>query len=909
MVGFSNSQLFQLLKSDQGAVMEKFRLSPITEIAGSLRELSRRLVGTDRQTVRRTVRQTLETARVSHEKEAKLATARETHHRRNHSAPLRSITPNTGMSLLRALDQQLELAEIAATPGVEGDQMIFSPQTYRDRYSLALLNESLRNTLTAVVGMMMVQHDYPQSKARRVFDLLIQDRSSVKPDSKFYGKRTEIEEHLGERFSKTDWFQPSASGKEIETRVLSESEAEDNYSLLELCARFLGKPLFSTRFNPDQPIPALISNGRNFDEENAVEHRRMQVVVSPSSFKYLIESLGYTNMKKHAKGPVLKAVVTSGNGDSSNSNGNYQPPLGEEPEVDTTQDEINDIINDYADSAQFRRLLKNPKLEVVVDGAVMSAPFAATSAGRRFELPNFAKYVQVFATQKGRRDIVSFLALRQTCIDKTWHSELELEGKQLVSLTVEPSMDDSGKITGSSLLVGYQPKVTLLDKLGAGLSGSWNSISELWPSLVTTPLFAAIIVILALVPLITIGVFSWSAFSAITLSLTAVLLVARWINPALKLIRLQQVAIDSFVALMLVAMLVLGILPVGQNASPAIAAVPADSRASTMSEGGFALRKSAVIIDGTRSISYNWAGSGSQIGSQFNLWDEDSNYYSTWNHPAALWNMGRFTSPNRISCPNFVGQRVAEIPSWMDSFSHQRITEPARTEAPSGSIAAVAETHDARDRAHVRKHQGSAVLHNVFHVEVVVNTGEMIKLIGEGTTEGGLREKDPSGTQVVAASPGNAGAANAATQTTSDNYAIGTDDAKLDATDTLAELESASRAGALVIFESRTQLATLNEGDVVNANFKSIPSDPRGVLLACTATGVVMEKRTSGSDVEIRVGLNLTWLHNGGTVNGKLDLLLVDCAKDPKNSVDGVLAVTQNQVAEVGRIELLLPKP
>jgi hypothetical protein len=922
--------------------MEKFKPTPLTEVTGSLLELSRRLVGPDREAVKRIANQTLQTAHVTHGKETQKAQARETRFRRNRSTLLRSLTPTTGTTLLQTLNHMIELEEEETTRSPECKQPVLSPQIYRDRYSLALLNESLHNTLTAVVDMSMIQHGYRQREAREIFELVTQDRSSIKPDCKFYEKRTEVKEKLKNRFSKTDYFQLTPSEKEIETVVLSESEADDNYALLELSARLLGEPVFLAPFDPKQSIPALASNGRNFDEKNAVEHRRIQAVVSPRSFQSLVESLEYTNMKKIARGPVLKIMGTSGNGNNANNNGNHGTPLREDSEADATQDDINAIVNDYVDSIQFRRLLKLPKLEVVVDGTPMSAPFAATSAAsRHFQLPGFAKFVQVFAIEKGRRSIVSSLSLPQTevSLGKTWHSALELEGKQVISLTVEPAIDGSGKLASSSLLVGYQPRLTLFNIVVAALQGSWSRGKELWPSWMTKPIFASIVGVLGLAPFFMIDVFSLSAFFILMLSLTALLLLAGRISPTWRLVRPQQIAVDGFVALMLVTMLLLGILPPGSVSTPPIVPVATASPRGPGSSGArmtLAVQSSVPQLEGvtfgpTGATSYIWSVYGSKVReSDFDLSIWDHNYdpsqdYLVVRPPRSLigWSPGSLQSANeeaRVFSAAFQLQSRAFSPIWLESINNQRILERSRIGAP-GAIAATPADKEVVAGAHAhgikRRAVRNASLHDVFDVEVLVDTTEIIKLIRDhltiATELATSAANNQKGTIGTPGSPGNVAVADAANQPASDIQPNGAEETKTtDPVATPTGAVAARKAAAWVVFESPTKLGSLNKGDVVNANFKPMllsTGDPRGALLACTATGVVQDKRTSGTDVEVRVGLKLTWIHNGKPVNGNLDLLLTDCASDKENSHQGFLATPQDQIAEVAHIESRLRKP
>ena len=882
-----------------------------------MRELCRRLVGSDRAAISRLASQTLTIAHVNHGENNRRALNRASQHRRNSSMHVRSLSPTKGTSLIETLNRLLELEEEKTASSAEGNQMTLSPQTYIDRYTVGLLGESLRNTLSAVVGMAMTQHDYLQRDARVMFELLIQDRSSVKPDPKFYEKRSEIKEALKNRFLKTDWFQLDLAKKEKEilTEAVSESEAEEIHTLLGLCARLLGEPIFSAPFDPDQPIPELASNARNFEEENELEHRRIRAVVHPYSFANLINSLGYTTMKKKAKGPVLNTVRISANG----NNGNHGTPLSEDSEADI-QDDVTVIVDNYVGSAKFRRRLKQPQLEVVVDGIAKAAPFAAAfAASRRFQLSSLAKYVQIYATQDGRRDIVSSLSLPQTEISsgKTWFSELELEGKQVVRLTVEPQMDDSGKLAGSSLQVGYRPKRTIAEVIAGAWPESWGSSRNPWPSWVRNPIFAAIIGSLALLPFFTIKFFSLAAFSMLVVSLTALLLVAGRINPEWRPIRVQQVVIDGYVALMLMAMLLAGILPVGRGPEPAIGAV---STAASKTMGSLGVPPDGwsygevVTADPFSSTNQIWAlYSLENRWKEFdiNVWDTDYDPYTDY-LLVRPWQGGLQTADRqaRLLGAAWPGIFNSTLP---DSVDYQRRPEAMRIGGLGDEYAAMAKNDLRSDKAHkVKAAVGEkATLPDTFYVEVLVNSAEIITLINHGPSVApelatSVPTNQPAKSDVLG-SAGNAAVADAGKAPVRKGQPTAVEVAKAsDAAATSTEVSSARKTAAWVVFESPTQLGSLNKGDVVNANFKPMQvskSDPRGGLLACTATGVVREKRTSGTDVEVRVGLTVTWVHNGDTVNGNLDLLLTDCALDKENSHRGFLAVPQNLVAEVARIE------
>src|SRR5919205_733232 len=254
--------------------MEKFQPSPIIDVVSVLNELCRRLVGPDSKKVRKMALLALRLASVTHDKELHKAQNRQTHQRRKRCTGRRSIGPSTGASILRALNQVVEQME--KEPG--HDAVSLPPQIYQNRYTLALMSE-YRNILTAVVGVMMVQHDYTQPEARKVYEVLIQDNSSTKGDPKFYLKRTELKKLLKERF---DCFQLEPSGDEIQTVTISETEAEATYAFQDLCARLLGGPFFTEHFNPDKGIPALASSTP--DKDN-LENRRIRALVSSLSFK------------------------------------------------------------------------------------------------------------------------------------------------------------------------------------------------------------------------------------------------------------------------------------------------------------------------------------------------------------------------------------------------------------------------------------------------------------------------------------------------------------------------------------------------------------------------------------------------------------------------------------------------
>lgn len=176
---------------------------------------------------------------------------------------LRCLSPTTGTSLLHSLNHLLEVEEEKTARRPLSDQVILSPHIYRNRYSLALLCESLRSTLAAVSGVVMTQHNYRQREARRIYELVIQDKSSVKPDCKFFEKRSETKAHLKARFGETDWFLLTPDETQIQTEDIVESEAEETYAFQELCTQLTGDAIFSAPFNPNQEIHALTSNSRN----------------------------------------------------------------------------------------------------------------------------------------------------------------------------------------------------------------------------------------------------------------------------------------------------------------------------------------------------------------------------------------------------------------------------------------------------------------------------------------------------------------------------------------------------------------------------------------------------------------------------------------------------------------------
>jgi hypothetical protein len=67
-------------------------------------------------------------------------------------------------------------------------------------------------------------------------------------------------------------------------------------------------------------------------------------------------------------------------------------------------------------------------------------------------------------------------------------------------------------------------------------------------------------------------------------------------------------------------------------------------------------------------------------------------------------------------------------------------------------------------------------------------------------------------------------------------------------------------------------------------------------------------KRTSGTDVQVRVGLVLTWQSGGNTVNSELQLLLTACSKNIENSHYGVLAAPPTVSGVVARNDVRLSK-
>lgn len=811
--------------------MEKFRPTPFTEIVRELFELCDRVDGCDQVSVKTMVRDTLQTARLNHEKDMHNAQTRRLNFKRNRSATLRRLAPHTGPSLLKALNQQVQMMEQRMLNEF-GSILTPPPQTCRDRYQLALLNEMLRNPLAAVVGALMMEHSYRQRDARKVYELLMQDDSLTKPDKKFYEKRTEINEILKNRFHERDWFL-STQKSHIQTAAISENEADQQYSFLARCARLLGEPVFSTRFDRKEILPALTSNTHNFDEENEVDYRRIRAVADPLSLENLLNSLGYTNMNKKVKGPVLSPMI-SGNG----YDGNHNTPWCDQSEADK-QAGIDSVVNDFIDSAEFRRNLKNPKLEVVVDGSVLCPPFTTMSrTPHHFHLPGVAKFIQVFATQNGMREMVSNLSLDQTqlALGKDWYSELLLEGKQTVSLMLQPTIDESGKLTCSDLVVGYQPRLTLKDKLEC-LVGRFK---ENWPAWLTNPVFACAVAVLGLAPFAVIEISSIASVLIMILSVLLFLMAVGKIRPAWPLARPQQVAVHGFVSANLILMLVFGVLPIARDET------------NDLQEHGLV------------ACATGWSQSGGESPP--------------------------LTEPPPIS-------KAADARN-LPPTSPPSIRTPA-TEGRGERPRIVSKTGPRKEYPVSSKGAGELALHDVIHVELLVDTAKFFPLFGH------LPMAEAEVVQVYGKSPSQT----AAVFIVADATMVPQTRSR-----TVGESQSNSSDGktpggtrAVVVLEPGVHLANLRKGDVLNASFKPLgPSttDPRDGVLPCAATGVVREiKTTNGTNVEVRVGLVVTWSLDGNTINsGKLDLLLTECATD-KKSPYGVLAPSNEPAATVARNE------
>jgi len=894
--------------------MEKPQATPFTQRISVLYDLSCRLNGPDKDKVRETVNQTLETALVDHQNENGKEKNRRDHFRQNPDATRRRNTPAKGMLDLQALAQVVELNEEEELRSLRSKQMTLPPQACLDRYSLEVLVQSFPNTLSAIVATMMVQHDYLQREAHEAFEIVTQHSASHKGENKFYEKSADIKADLKKRFATSAFFKLSPSGKSIQTVAISEQEAETNYRFLELCARLLGEPFFSTPFNPSKPIPELMSKGHNFDEENALEQCRIRAVVIPCSVKNLIESLGYEDMKKKAKGPVLNRVIT-GNGHG----GNHGTPPFEESEANK-QSEINKIIDEYVARVEFRRRLKHPELEVVVDGKLMSKPFAAISNTlRHFPLSAIAKYVQVFAIQNGRRVLVSNLALPQTQISRgiAWHSELELEGRQKVSLIVEPSMDETGNLTGASLVVRYQTRTTWFEALVEILKRLRERCDQLWPAWATVAIVACIIGLLQLAPFFTINIFSFRALLTLVLSVTAFLFAFGWLKPAWRFIWPQQVAVHGFVAVMLIVMLLLGILPIASSDGTAV--VTTTASASAEASAGAHLDCVAFVFNHGMGLDQKlddmWLVSPEGLIVSLPAANAGSPDNASGKH-SPVSSMAQALVPDANS--------IRDSANFLHFYQHLWDSS-SRAVSPDGKATARLGTRNGQtfhpSKPNRNEHTKTVarlpaeeiVLHEVFHVEVLVDTAQMITLIRHASpTSVPINENRDrsSGTIQVIAPAGNLATGDRPSRLSTETHVSVVEAPKPNPGS--AMVVSAPETPALVVFESPTGLGRLSKGDVLNANFKSIAvsaNDPRGDGLVCTATGVVQDiRRTTGTDVEIRVGLIVTWSSGGNMVNSELQLLLTDCSKKIENSHFGVLAPPPAIADSVAQNDVALPK-
>ena len=76
--------------------------------------------------------------------------------------------------------------------------------------------------------------------------------------------------------------------------------------------------------------------------------RRICAVIDPRSLENLLDSLGYTNMKKKVMGPVLNTMIFD-----NGYNGNHNTRWCDQSEADKQAD-IDSVVNDFIDSTEFR---------------------------------------------------------------------------------------------------------------------------------------------------------------------------------------------------------------------------------------------------------------------------------------------------------------------------------------------------------------------------------------------------------------------------------------------------------------------------------------------------------------------------------------------------------------------------
>jgi hypothetical protein len=255
---------------------------------------------------------------------------------------------------------------------------------------------------------------------------------------------------------------------------------------------------------------------------------------------------------------------------------------------------------------------------------------------------------------------------------------------------------------------------------------------------------------------------------------------------------------------------------------------------------------------------------------------------------------------------------IAKTGNGLPAAAKAEVVEPSsnqgQAERDTNDAAQLAKSKTPKAHAH-----RSAIQGGVFHVEVLVDTRQMIPLIGNdpGFADTlALQTSNNQGTVMKVLDTGNAQG------TRVGNTVAGASDkpnAAEQAPGSVAQSSTAvatPQTGAWVVFDSPTQLGSLNKGDVLNANFKPIVISNASVL-ECSATGVVQDiKRKGGANVEIRIGLSLTWVHDGNTVNSKLDLLLTDFSRGKENSHYGILTIPQAEVASsIAKFESRLRKP
>jgi hypothetical protein len=888
--------------------MEEFRVTELTQTAERFNALGKVLLQ-DRELAGRLSAQALKDARVRHgienqrAKPRKLTFKKKT--KKGGTTAIRTLHPTSRRSLLLAFHELARIEERRQEEEWARGDRALTPEMFLDRVAEDIWIHGVSNkSFDTVVASLMVQHNYKQPEARHVYEFLKQDPSTPKSDNKFYTRRGEIESSLKVRFSGTPAFEITPDKKAIQMQPATPSQAQRVHDLLGLYASVLGEPFFTESFKPKDSFPALATNGVDYEKENDTEHRRIEAIANPSSCSILLESLGYMKMREKVQVPILNSARFPGNGDS-------KPLLLEEAKSTTA--EINTIVNDFVGSLNLRRCLKHPLLRVVVDGKPLSGPFAAQSAwSRPFNLSKLARYIQVFAIENGVEEIVSTLSLAETEIaeGQAWHSRLQLEGNQEVQLNVQPIMDEEGKLTGSILVVEYRPAI--LDLIKERLTQRIVRKVSLNPSWAKVALFAPLIAVFSLLPLYMLNVFSWPAALVLVAAISCFLLIAGKLSSLGKWLRPQQVALDGFVASVLIVMLTLGILPYGP-----------------MPDSTLGIEQSGKTHPKSISLVLDSSGSAPNLH-RYRLFsfanDRDVSNVSSFDF--GLTYLGSRSTALTTGGDNVNAATYGLL--WASNFKWRDNRSASATWPVYGDLATAQQSADLSIGAQVnpgttnsvaertakvfrirKRSERPLIVEVTYQLEVIVSTTEMITLLDShsliasdlaqrnSATPSPVNDKVASSSEVphvAAEKPVSDSALSQTSATSAASQDIGASDRN-----------APVKAAAIVVFRSPTKLNSLNKGDYVNANFKSSPLDTINQserVLDCRAEGVVQDiKHTDAKGLEIRVCLNLTFVRDGATVSRSMDLLLTDASIQPTNSHFGVLQASEKPPVETSRSE------